>query len=217
VGRKPIDVSLHVDAQTLIGHTEDGRGVSAETARRLCCDAGIVPVLETSDGKILDVGRKTRTIPAAMRRALVLRDHGCRFPGCTNQHVDGHHLDHWLHGGDTKLSNLLSLCRVHHRYVHELGFTIERTTSDGKEALVFRDPTGGPVPTTECRPARTDHLMRLRQIHAEAGQDLNANTNLRRWDGSVPDYDLAVWALRRADLCSDASATGRCTCAEARV
>jgi len=114
--RSPVDITLQIDAATLQGQLPDGTGVSAETARRLCCDAGIAPVLEDADGTTLDVGRKTRSIPPAMARALRLRDAGCRFPGCTHKRfADGHHIEHWAHGGATQLDNLLSMCRLCHR------------------------------------------------------------------------------------------------------
>ena len=70
-------------------------------------------------GAVLDVGRKTRTIPPSIRRALLARDQGCRFPGCTARHCDTHHIEHWLDGGQNSLDNLLLLCRRHHRSVHE--------------------------------------------------------------------------------------------------
>ena len=139
--RTPVDVTVHIDADALAGHTEDGRGVSAETCRRLCCDAGLTPVLEDADGKTLDVGRKTRSIPAAIRRALAIRDKGCRFPGCTHtRFVDGHHVKHWIDGGATSLGNLVSLCHYHHKHVHELGFDV-RAQKDG-DFVFFRQVRG---------------------------------------------------------------------------
>jgi hypothetical protein len=111
----PIEVTVTIDAATLEGHTADGFGIAAAPARRLCCDAGIVPAVVDGEGRPLDVGRKTRAIPAALRRALHLRDGQCRFPGCANQRfLDGHHLVHWADGGDTSLSNTCLLCRSHH-------------------------------------------------------------------------------------------------------
>jgi hypothetical protein len=77
-----------------------------------------------SDGATLDVGRKTRTIPPAIRRALATRDRQCRFPGCQARRCDAHHVDHWADGGATRLDNLLLLCRRHHRLVHEGGVTV---------------------------------------------------------------------------------------------
>ena len=105
----------------------DGGGVdvSAETSRRLACDAAVVVLHEGADGSALDVGRKTRSIPPAIRRALSARDTGCRFPGCTARHCDAHHLVHWADGGRTSLDNLVLLCRRHHRLLHEGGYRIE--------------------------------------------------------------------------------------------
>jgi hypothetical protein len=121
-------VVVHVDTDALGGDdgpgaatVEDEAPLARETVRRLCCDASIVSVLER-DGTPLSVGRKTRSIPPALRRALRSRDGGCRFPGCNQRrHVDGHHIHHWAHGGPTELSNLVQLCRHHHRLVHEAG------------------------------------------------------------------------------------------------
>ena len=85
---------------------EDGSDVSAETLRRVCCDAGLVPVIEGARGEVLGRRAATRAIPPAIRRALHVRDRGCRFPGCRNRaFVHAHHVEHWLHGGETRLGN----------------------------------------------------------------------------------------------------------------
>ena len=113
---------------------------SAETARRIACDCSILEFTEDENGEPLSIGRKSRTIPPAIRRALRFRDKGCRFPGCTNTHfIDAHHIQHWADGGETSLENLLEQCRFHHRLLHEGGFSCERQ-ADGK--IVFRDPQG---------------------------------------------------------------------------
>jgi hypothetical protein len=77
----------------------------------------------------LDVGRRTRTVPPAIRTALVVRDRGCAFPGCDRppSWTDAHHLEHWADGGPTALDNLVLLCRRHHRAVHEGGWRLTRT------------------------------------------------------------------------------------------
>jgi len=118
-----------VDAEVLVDDTdgtcevEDGPSIDPETARRIACDAHILAILRGRGGEALDVGRSTRSIPRAIRRALRHRDGGCRFPGCTQtRYVDGHHVVHWAHGGPTALDNLVLLCRFHHRAVHEGGF-----------------------------------------------------------------------------------------------
>ena len=120
-------VVVHVDTPTRCG----GRGrsdragalevdhgavdVSAETSRRISCDASVVTMRHGADGAVLDVGRKTRTIPPSIRRALQARDRSCRFPGCTARRCDAHHVEHWIDGGATSLDNLVLLCRRHHR------------------------------------------------------------------------------------------------------
>ena len=89
------------------------------------------------NGEPLSIGRRSRSIPPPMRRALKIRDKGCHFPGCTNtRFVDGHHIEHWADGGETSLDNLVLLCRHHHHLVHEGGFTCEKDDSD---VIVFRD------------------------------------------------------------------------------
>ena len=114
--------------------------VSAETSQRIACDASVVVTQHRPDEAVVDAGRKIRTIPSAIRRALAARDHGCQFPGCTARRCDGHHIRHWADGGPTRLDNLILLCRRHHRAVHEEGFRVVRT-EDGT-AIFFR-PDGG--------------------------------------------------------------------------
>jgi len=95
--------------------------IPAETARRLACDAGVTRIITGPDSEPLDVGRKTRVIPTAIRRALTHRDRGCRWQGCDYpaQWTDAHHIQHWADGGPTNLDNLILLCRRHHRAIHE--------------------------------------------------------------------------------------------------
>ncbi|HWE54163.1 MAG TPA: DUF222 domain-containing protein [Acidimicrobiales bacterium] len=104
----------------------DGPGLADETARRIACDAATVHITESPAGDVLDVGRRTRRIHRRLRRALQLRDGGCRFPGCTRPGVQAHHLIHWADGGPTNLDNLISLCWRHHRRVHETGYQIHQ-------------------------------------------------------------------------------------------
>ena len=152
---KPADrnmVVVHVDASTLAVndegrcHVREGSGLPAETARRIACDSSVVTLLER-DGEPLSVGRRTRSIPPSMRRAVEARDQGCRFPGCHNKrYVDAHHIEHWASGGETRVDNLLTLCRRHHRLVHEGGYSI---TDNGGGDVTFRRPDGSelrPVP-----------------------------------------------------------------------
>ena len=110
-------------ANTGAAQLENGPCVSAETSARLSCDCCVTTIEEDAMGEPLNIGRRSRTIPPPMRRALQARDGGCRFPGC-NRHkfCDGHHIKHWQDGGETSLDNLVLLCRHHHRLVHEGGF-----------------------------------------------------------------------------------------------
>jgi hypothetical protein len=188
--RPPVEVVVHVQAGDLEGRTELGDRVSAEIARRLLCDAGVVPMLEDQQGKTIDVGRKTRTIPAALRRALDARDGGCRFPGCTNRiFTDGHHVEHWLSGGETNLNNTVLLCRRHHRYLHEGGFSLERVGG----ALVFRDPDGEVMPG---QGPRWEIGVDLASVAAEwCGAPVTAEANAPGWDGERVDYDRCIAAL----------------------
>jgi hypothetical protein len=118
--------------------------VPPETARRLACDATVVAFVEAADGTPLDVGRKRRTPPAALRRALRRRDRGCRFPGRGRRRfLHAHHIVHWIKGGETKLTNGILLCSGHHRLVHEGGYRIE---SPADHVFVFFDPAGRMIP-----------------------------------------------------------------------
>ena len=118
-------VMVHCDAATLAEEGEPGRSdldgirVSAETSRRMAYDAAMVAMVHAKDGSMLNVGRRTRTIPPHIRRALEERDRGCRFPGCGCRFTEAHHVKHWADGGETSLRNTVLLCRRHHRAVHE--------------------------------------------------------------------------------------------------
>ena len=120
-----------------------GTRVSAETSQRLACDARRVVMSHDADGRTIEVGARTRTVPPALRLALLHRDQGCRFPGCGLPFVQAHHIHHWAHGGPTTLSNLVMLCRFHHRAVHEEGYQVDRD-ADGE--LRFRRPDGRVIP-----------------------------------------------------------------------
>ncbi len=110
---------------------DEQKGASAETSRPLSCDSGLVHWLNKK-GEPLSIGRKSRTVPPAMHRALRRRDKTCRFPGCTcTRFVDAHHIHHWVDGGETGLDNLVMLCRAHHRLVHEGGFQVAKRPGGG--------------------------------------------------------------------------------------
>lgn len=176
-------------------HIEDGPYVTAETSRRLSCDCARIDVVENGDGEPLSIGRKSRSIPPAIRRALRLRDGGCRFPGCTrNRFVDGHHIEHWSEGGETSLDNLVLLCRHHHRLVHEGGYGCERSP-DGE--IVFSAPDETPLP----RHAKVQHIELDPFDWFERELRLgDLGTCVPEWyAGETIDWDLAVWHLFQAD------------------
>ena len=159
--------------------------------RRLACDASLLRVLENPQGEPLDVGRKTRSIPPNIRRALNSRDGGCRFPGCTHQrYVDAHHIEHWADGGETKLANLVTLCRLHHRLVHEGEIMIEITPTGGWR---FLHPDGRHFEMIRC--TRVYDADDLEDTHAALGIDIDSDTAATRWRGERMDYDLGVWVL----------------------
>ena len=180
---------------TAVACYADGTAVSLAVVRRLACDAGLVGIVEGEDGSPLSVGRKTRAIPAAMKRALLKRDGCCRFPGCTNRiFVEGHHLEHWIDGGETKLRNILTLCRHHHRFVHEYGYTVELNGTDVR----FTDPDGNLVRAVPepMRPARLGWET-IRARNAELAID--ADTPACGWDGGRVDLVACIDDLVRAD------------------
>ena len=200
-------VVLHVDAQALgdpetlkdgsgayESELEDGVRVSAETSRRLACDASRVVMTHGTDGTVLDVGRKTRTVPPAIRRALDRRDKGCRFPGCGLRFCDAHHIEHWADGGETRLDNLVLLCRLHHRAVHEEGFGVA-FTGDGR--VHFRWPDGQAFPDAPQAPRLTgDPVTALERKHERMELGIDPWTSTALWRGESLDLGLAIEMFR---------------------
>ena len=143
-----------------------------------------------AEGRLVEIGARTRTIPPALRRALEHRDQGCRFPGCHGRFTQGHHLRHWAHGGPTTLSNLALLCRRHHRAVHEEGYQVARLP-DG--TLQFRRPNGHPLPEVPLPAAvPEDPVKMLRARHDAQGLRLDARTSCAGWLG---EHLNVTWAI----------------------
>lgn len=187
---------VHVDAATLAADApgrsglEHGAALAAETVRRLGCDASLQAIVADAHGRVLDVGRRRRSIPAPIGRALQERDAGCRYPGCTQRHrVDAHHVRHWAHGGATRLSNLVLLCRRHHRLVHEGGVGV-RMTDDG--VAVFTDATGRRI---ETAPPMAGSAEALVAAHRTRGPAIGPETATGRWRGERLDLGWAVAGL----------------------
>ena len=191
---------VHVDAAVLAdpeqpGQSvlEEGSHVPAGTSQRLACDASRVVMRHDEEGRVVEVGARTRTIPPALRRALQHRDRTCRFPGCHVRVAEGHHVRHWAQGGPTTLSNLALLCRRHHRAVHEEGYLIERSP-DG--ALQFRRPDGHALPDVPPPvPLPADPVAALRTQNAAEGLRLHARTGLAGWLGERLDVGWAIDVL----------------------
>ena len=197
---------------------EDGVHVPAGTSRRIACDASRVIMTHRSDGSVLDVGRKTRTVPPAIRRALDHRDGGCCFPSCGLRFPDAHHIKHWADGGETRLDNLVLLCRRHHRAVHEEGFGVEmledteggRARGEGRDPrwrrvihggarrnVRFSWPDGRPFPNVP--PAShlpDDPVAALESKHGRLGIDIDPETSAPHWNGEPLDLGWAMYTLR---------------------
>jgi len=146
-------VTIHVD-QSALAYGNGRSNLPIESVKRLCCDGHAVVIGEDENGEPLNIGRKTRTVPTAIKRALIARDKSCAFPGCHHtRFVDAHHIEHWSAGGETSLGNLMLLCSQHHKLVHEGGFAIER---DYQNHWFFKRPDGRAVPA--CGYRRQDTL-----------------------------------------------------------
>ena len=193
-------VVIHISAETLRDKTtgcceiEHGPSLPAETACRLACDASVVMLVEDEEGEPLNLGRKTRTISTPLRRALNARDKGCRFPGCCNKrYIDGHHVEHWANGGETKLRNLVSLCRFHHRAVHEGGIQIV-VLDDG--AFRFIKPNGDTFDSfAEGFRQPLSDWSDLVEKNKGRGAQIDSNTAVTRWCGETMDYGLGIQVL----------------------
>ena len=197
-------VMLHVDVKTLQENTKkhspdhahccigDESWVHPDVAKRLSCDASLVTVLEDEKGNVLNIGRRSRTIPPSIKRAMDIRDQGCRFPGCINKHyVDGHHIKHWADGGETKLDNLVTLCRHHHRKLHEGEFDVKAHPTIPNDFL-FTDRHGHEIEPTPGH-FFTDHDVSAETLDIEvASPDVSAETCQTKWMGERMDENYVV-------------------------
>jgi hypothetical protein len=157
----------------------------------------VVLVIRNTNGAVLDVGRKTRTLPRAIRRALRQRDVTCRWPGCDEpRYLEGHHVRHWAHGGPTALDNLVALCWHHHFLVHEAGWQLE-LRDDG--SVRVKDPHGhvlGEPPILYVDPDQPD----LATQNTARGIVIDESTAIPDWYGESLDLDRVVtWLLWSAD------------------
>lgn len=160
-----------------------GRRLSIAVLQRLSCDAGMRLVARLGDGTELDAAPHTRSPNRALRRWLLRRDDGCRFPGCgVRQGLHAHHIVHWEDGGPTVRENLLMLCAKHHRAVHEGGWGLTGTASEH----TFTKPDRTVVP--ERAPALSGALGELVEAYRRHGIDIAADGAGSRWMGDHIDW-----------------------------
>lgn len=208
--RSPIEVVIAVAAESLrardgerdpsdVACCTDGTCLSPEAIRRMSCDAAVVKVVEDERGVPLSVGRKTRTIPGSMKRALLRRDRTCRYPGCTTRvFLEGHHIEHWADGGETKLSGLVALCGHHHRFLHEYRYRIEL---DSSGVAQFFDEQGTRVAHVPG-PFRHGELGWGTLAKQNQPLGITPNTGACGWDGAPIDYVACIDELVRSDAVS---------------
>ena len=181
----------------------DGPAIDPEVARRLGCDAVLRRLLTDADGRVLNLGRRTRTVSPALRRALALRDQGCRFPGCTQRHrLHAHHIEHWADGGETRLGNLTSLCSRHHHLVHEGGY---RVSTDEHGEPVFHapggqriDPAPDDLPSTRLGVAGLE-AYNTRDHGSGSAVSIDADTADCLWTGERLELNQALMGLQSCD------------------
>jgi hypothetical protein len=138
-------------------HLEDGPAISPATAQRIACEATFSWMLHDHRGDVLDVGRRHRRPPPAMRRAVRERDgYRCLYPGCNSRHTDIHHIVPWAKGGATRLANLASFCEAHHVIIHELGLIVVRAPGGSVTVAL---PDGTVVPASPQLPGGDDDAL----------------------------------------------------------
>jgi hypothetical protein len=186
-------VIVHADAAALAGdpagrsHVHDGAAISPGSLQQICCNAVMSWISKDGDGNILAAGRRHRFPGPALRRALMARDHGrCRFPGCYRRARQAHHVVWWLHGGETLLENMVSLCRYHHRLIHKCGYT---ATVTGPGEFTFCRPDGSPIDNSPPLPEPSG------QIDGQHDAEITPGTIVPPWYGERLDLDYAIAVL----------------------
>ena len=190
-----VSVLVHVDEQVLgdasakgCAHIEGLGAITGHVAQRLACDGAVSRIVSGSDGSVEQRGT-TRVVPRAMRRALVARDRGCRWPGCTTRRfLHAHHVVFWSQGGPTALSNLVTLCGAHHRLVHEGCWSLQLERSG---VLLVSSPEGAELPAVPS--SLRAHGDGLVETHWQRGLDIGDETLC--CEGGRFDLGLTVDAL----------------------
>ena len=183
---RTVDASAETSA-----YIDGGEAIPRATLERLCCDAGVVQLMEGEHGEPLSIGRRSRIVPPAIGRAMNARDQGCRFPGCTHEHfLHAHHIQHWSRQGERSLKNLVTLCSFHHTLLHEGGYSVRRL-ADG--CYEFKTPTGRVIQVSA--PAVHGGVEDLRTTNQQRGVNVPAETGELQWDGSRVDYHHVMFTF----------------------
>jgi hypothetical protein len=167
-------------------HIENGPAISLAMLQMIACSATISTMLHDTGGNVLNVGRRSRKASPALRRAARERDrYRCRFPGCESRRVDLHHILFWANGGETKLANIICLCKRHHRLVHDKDIIIA-TLSDG--AFAFYLSNGTLIPSSPPLPSSTEGT-----ITACHDATITPATIIPPHSGERLDLSMAIW------------------------
>jgi Domain of unknown function (DUF222) len=169
VGGVPASVVITISlddllAKTGVAETADGTPLSADQLRRIADEAEIWPLITTSHGVPLALGRTQRLATKGQTLALIARDGGCSFPGCTHPPAwcDRHHILDWVLGGETNLNNLTLLCRYHHSHFLQKGWTC-RINDNGLPEW---------IPPRWTDPNQRPHInARIQRIHSQQQLD----------------------------------------------
>ena len=189
---RTVDASAETSA-----YIDGGEAIHRATLERLCCDAGVVQLMEDQHGEPLSIGRRSRIVPPAIRWTMNARDQGCRFPGCTHEHfLHAHHIQYWSRQGETSLKNLVTVCSFHHTLLHEGGYSVRRLLDGCYE---FKTPAGRVIPASA--PAMHGGAEDLRADNERHGVNASAETGASQWDGSPVDYHHVMFTFfQHSDL-----------------
>ena len=189
--------------------------VEPETARRFACDSELLGAVVDRHGDVLALGRSQRFVSRSQRRALLIRDQLCRFPGCAQtRHLKAHHIVAWSRGGPTDLDNLILLCQFHHTAVHEGGMRIERHTGP-TVGWRFVMPDGAPHKpwyTAEALPR-----LLLEQVERQSAADHTSLASVTSFHDADAQTIRPGWAGERFDLHACVEALFQMTLPEAQA
>jgi 5-methylcytosine-specific restriction endonuclease McrA len=188
-------------------HLDDGPAISPAALRLIGCNATISTMIHDADGNVLNVGRRSRKPPAALRRAVRERDGSrCQYPGCKSRRTDAHHIQYWSNGGQTSYRNLCSLCKRHHTLVHDKNILI----AAARGGFAFYTPQGSLIPASPPLPEPRGDITGCH------GAAITPATIIPPHSGERLDLHLAIWiclsnARNKANRQQDPQAQARRT------